>query len=165
MQVLTLANGDRILMSSAMKAFFEPENLANASPATVSRAGIIYVSDTELGWKPVSKSWLDKKDPAHAAALVPCFERFVEKTLDFLRLSAKPVMFNESVSQVGTLTTLLDGCIKTYTEKQGGLDGVKLERLFIYCLAWSLGGLLNEKDRHSFDAEVRRRQSCRRRCC
>ena len=58
MQVLTLANGDRVLMTPQMKAFFEPENLNNASPATVSRAGIIYVSDTELGWQPVVSSWL-----------------------------------------------------------------------------------------------------------
>jgi len=154
-KVLTLANGDRILMTPAMKAFFEPENLANASPATVSRAGIIYVSDTELGWEPVVKSWLKSKEAPHAAGLQPCFERFVNKVLDFIRLNLKPVMYNEQVSQVTTLMTLLDGCIKTYTEKLGALDAVKLERLFIYCLTWSLGGLLSEKDRAAFDAEIR----------
>ena len=38
-------------------------------------AGIIYVSDTELGWEPVVKSWLAKKEAAHAAALSPCFDK------------------------------------------------------------------------------------------
>ena len=45
-------------MTPHMKAFFEPENLNNASPATVSRAGVIYVSKTELGWQPVVTSWM-----------------------------------------------------------------------------------------------------------
>jgi len=72
--VLTLANGDRILMTPQMKAFFEPENLANASPATVSRAGIIYVSDVELGWGPLAASWLQGRRPAEAALLQPCFD-------------------------------------------------------------------------------------------
>ena len=76
-KVLTLANGDRILMTAAMKAFFEPDNLANASPATVSRAGIIYVSDTELGWEPVMKSWLQRREPSEAAILQPLFDKCV----------------------------------------------------------------------------------------
>ena len=32
---------------------------------------------------------------------------------------------------------------------------VHLERIFLYCLAWSLGGLLHERDRLSFDIELR----------
>ena len=84
-QVLTLANGDRILMTPQMKAFFEPENLANASPATVSRAGIIYVSDVELGWKPLAASWLQARRPAEAALLQPCFNKHVARMLDFVR--------------------------------------------------------------------------------
>ena len=84
-QVLTLANGDRILMTPQMKAFFEPENLSNASPATVSRAGIIYVSNVELGWGPLAASWLQARRPAEAALLQPCFDKYIGRALDFVR--------------------------------------------------------------------------------
>jgi len=40
-------------MTENVKMLFEAENLNNASPATVSRCGIIYVSVTDLGWKPI----------------------------------------------------------------------------------------------------------------
>jgi dynein heavy chain len=37
---------------------FEVETLDNASPATVSRCGIVYISSTDLGYIPVLKSWI-----------------------------------------------------------------------------------------------------------
>ena len=89
-KVLTLANGDRVQMSGTMKAMFEPENLNNASPATVSRAGIIFVSETELGWKPVVASWLDTRQARNPRRSSPLFEKYVDALTHVIASSASP---------------------------------------------------------------------------
>ena len=42
-KVLTLINGDRITMPPQVTMFFEVEELIQASPATVSRVGIVFM--------------------------------------------------------------------------------------------------------------------------
>jgi dynein heavy chain len=46
-KLLTLASNERITLKASMKLIFEIRDLKFATPATVSRAGILYISDTE----------------------------------------------------------------------------------------------------------------------
>lgn len=51
-KVLTLASNERIALTKHMRLLFEISNLRTATPATVSRAGILYINSQDLGWNP-----------------------------------------------------------------------------------------------------------------
>jgi len=60
---LCLSNGQRIKLRPQMRMLFEVMDLAVASPATVSRCGMVYLTPDNLGWLPFVQTWMETKFP------------------------------------------------------------------------------------------------------
>jgi hypothetical protein len=178
-KLLTLANGDRVPMTDNVRLLFEVENLANASPATVSRAGIVYVAGTDLGYAPLVQAWLKRRmlgktaddsgnsvaptPPQPREAEVPVLERLYQKyidapgTLDWLNKNCSQAMPLSHTQIVNNLLTLVEALLADAVEQQRFYADDALERLFIYSIFWSVGALLEQDDRqkmHKFVAAI-----------
>jgi len=156
-RMLTVANGDRIPMLQNMKILFEPEDLRNASPATVSRAGIIYVSSNDLGWQPlIAKYCNDRPNPAERDMLRPIFQKYLTPSVVFNREGGvKQVLPVEDMNLVSTCCTNLSGILPELKEKDTPMDRIKIQRCMIMACLWSTGALFELGDRAKYETFLR----------
>ena len=56
-KMLCLSNGERIRIPGSFTMMFECNDLAVASPATVSRCGMVYLEPHVLGLEPIIETW------------------------------------------------------------------------------------------------------------
>uniref|UniRef100_H2ZG63 Uncharacterized protein n=1 Tax=Ciona savignyi TaxID=51511 RepID=H2ZG63_CIOSA len=148
-KTLTLANG-RIPMAPSCKIIFEPHNIDNASPATVSRNGMVYMSSSILNWNPILTAWLKGKPAIMCDVLMLAFEgpfvavhRFVETSL-----TAKMEVLECMYVQQALL--IMQGLLPD-SEEIKNVGKSHLERLFVFCVMWSLGALLELSDREKME--------------
>ena len=149
-QILTLANGDRIPMTDNVKIMFENEQLDNASPATVSRCGIIYVSAVDLDWLTVTQAWLKSRPDDETEVLEPLFSHYIGnctpedtgEAFSYIIRKMNPVMKTSRIGQVTGLFNLLTGLLADAALNRDQDFEIKLERLFLYCFIWTVGGVL-----------------------
>ncbi|KAI9353687.1 dynein heavy chain and region D6 of dynein motor-domain-containing protein [Obelidium mucronatum] len=141
-KMLTLASNERIPLKPYMRLIFEIGDLKYATPATVSRAGILYLNVTDVGWNPYVQSWLDKReDQSEKSSLSVLFDRYVNITLDALR-SGKFKMVNvEEFSLVVALCNILEGLL-TPQNTPKGCDKEWFEIYFVFAAVWAFGGCI-----------------------
>jgi dynein heavy chain len=144
-KVLTLVSNERIPLSDAMRMVFEIHSLKNATPATVSRAGILFINDTDIGHQPFVDSWLRSKcanaEKASAILSLPdIFDTYLKFIVDdFVNLKLETVVPLPLINLIQTLCRLLDVQMAQYAgEKSKDI----IERMFIYSAMWAFGGSL-----------------------
>ncbi|XP_067685210.1 dynein axonemal heavy chain 3-like [Haliotis asinina] len=86
---LCLMSGEIIQMSNKQNMIFEPQDLEQASPATVSRCGMIYMDPLQLSWEPLIKSWMRKSlpenlTPEQRETIKMLFEWILPPSLNFV---------------------------------------------------------------------------------
>ncbi|KAJ3215607.1 Dynein heavy chain 6, axonemal [Dinochytrium kinnereticum] len=162
-KLLTLINGERIKMSNSMHMLFEVADLAVASPATVSRCGMVYMDPVSLGWMPYVKSWL-RKLPQYVSTeirdlLGSLFEKYVDKGLSVVRRSCREYLPSTNINLVISLCSLITTFINKTTEIDFSMEYSELRGLlshvFVFCYTWSLGGNIADGVQDFFDSLVR----------
>ncbi|XP_051721899.1 dynein axonemal heavy chain 11 [Ctenopharyngodon idella] len=152
-KVLTLANNERIPLTPSMRLLFEISHLKHATPATVSRAGILYINAQELSWNLCVTSWIDRRErQTERAHLTILFDKYVPRCIEKMRSSFKTIIPIPENSLVQTLCTLLD-CLLTPENILADSPREFYEIYFVFACVWAFGGATFQDQLHDYRAE------------
>ncbi|KAL5110547.1 Dynein beta chain ciliary [Taenia crassiceps] len=150
-KILTLASNERIPLTPTMRLLFEISHLKTATPATVSRAGILYINASDLGWLPYVHSWLDSRVKTNKVlsrterpALSICFDKYVGPCLDICNTKFKKITTIPDLAHVNMLCYLLESMLDAQKSSKDHREFTKenYEGLFCFCCVWAVGGAL-----------------------
>jgi len=166
---LCLMSGEVIAMSANMNMIFEPMDLAVASPATVSRCGMVYLQPHEMGWNHLFLSWKNTLPKNFTQDQFKYLDQLVgiivQPCIDFIRKEAKEQSPTEDQCLVvgcfriwRALLTVFDGenGDKLYQSMDKKQIGHIIEQSFIMACIWSICVSINTEFRRPFDQQFKK---------
>ena len=158
-KLLSLANSDRIKMTDQMHLLFEVGDLAQASPATVSRCGMVYYQPEDLGWRPIINSWIEKQPEVSRQIYTNLFELTFDAALETLRENCKSVV-SPIVWNIATSMCCIIDAITAEQEidlSQTAHDQIEkyINHMYAYAMTWAFGGIITDESRGDFDTFMR----------
>ncbi|EDO35852.1 predicted protein [Nematostella vectensis] len=164
-KLLTLANGERIRLQKHCALLFEVADLRYASPATVSRCGMVYVDPKNLGYRPYWQKWCNARSNAkEREELDRLFEKYVPASVDLILegildgkqgKKLKTIIPLTNLNMVEQLSHMLDALLPP-AESSNFLGPDVTEAIFISSLIWSTGAGLLEDGRIVYDQLIKR---------
>ncbi|EDW55574.1 GM17246 [Drosophila sechellia] len=158
---LCLMSGEIIQLSNTTNLVFEPMDLEVASPATVSRCGMIYLEPSSLGWEPLVASWKNTLPAAfHTVSkqlISMLISRFCPILLFILRKSLKEIAPTSDANLMVSLMNFFECFIDDFRDEKyvanvSDLDfRAQTEGIFLFSCIWSLGGSLDADSREKFN--------------
>ncbi|XP_033238860.1 dynein heavy chain 3, axonemal [Drosophila pseudoobscura] len=154
---LCLMSGEIMQMTKLMNMMFEPADLEQASPATVSRCGMIYMEPSQLGWRAFHKSFINVlvKNVGLSEIYMTLFEDMVDwlipAALDFLP-QCKQMLELSPLYQYQTFSRFF----LHFLEKHKVFTQVWFQQMFLFCYAWAYCSALTGDGQRTFDTLLRK---------
>ncbi|CAK9798694.1 Dynein axonemal heavy chain 7 [Anthophora quadrimaculata] len=156
---LCLTSGEVMQMSSVMSMIFEAMDLAHASPATVSRCGMIYVEPRVLGWRPFVRSWINELNhewkEGYEENIEELFSWLVDPCLDFIRKSCRMTINAGQIHQIVSTMTLFEMLMEdAVKENEKTFDQFIvpwLQATMLLSIVWGAAGTLDYDSRIKFN--------------
>eukprot|EP00928_Gymnodinium_smaydae_P068047 TRINITY_DN5109_c0_g5_i1.p1 TRINITY_DN5109_c0_g5~~TRINITY_DN5109_c0_g5_i1.p1 ORF type:complete len:4182 (+),score=1201.92 TRINITY_DN5109_c0_g5_i1:1381-13926(+) len=168
---LCLNSGEIIKLSPVSTMMFEVEDLAVASPATVSRCGMVFMEQVDIGWKVHVLSWLNTL-PERLEEMKPfiksLFEGNIETCWEMVQRKVKspvpPTMNWITVNCIHLYWSLLRIELPLDPEEHKNdipakEKELKVENLFWLALTWSFGCTTDDEGRKIMNQAIRDVQS------
>ncbi|XP_051175007.1 dynein axonemal heavy chain 10 [Leptopilina boulardi] len=162
-KLLTLANQERIKLQDHCSLLFEVGDLQYASPATVSRAGMVYVDPKNLGYQPYMDKWINTRCESEREFLQILCEKYVHSAIKLIIdgmlglqqvQPLKMILPQTALNMVVQLCYMFDALLPVQFENEPeelDLRNELLEAVFIQSCYCSLGATLETNSRRTFD--------------
>ena len=175
-RLLCLANGQRIRLGDNIRLLFEVGDLKVASLATVSRCGMVFMDQKDLGWEAYMESWIEKYmhkeaeisfdgNQTFTPEIIKNLQDYIKDTLpEFVGRDRDPLEEPIEVIPLQKVRCLCD-YMEVYLSHDNGFKAddnpekkEKVVRLaFILSLAWAFGGALMDGGREKMSAIIKNR--------
>lgn len=172
-KVLTLVSQERIPLTPSMRLILEVSNLRNATPATVSRGGVLFINDTDVGWRPYLDTWMDqfkkKGDDYARNTFTLAISQYLSDSFFDIMKDRETVCPMVDISYIQSLTTIVDALYHDFHTRKDTVElykNLKAEQkedeikniydcFFLFAMMWSFGAAVVQDNRVAFNSAMR----------